>query len=121
MALLLDQGLPPLAADLLRQRGIDATHVREHGMSAASDPVILEFAERLGAVVVTYDGDFNALLAQSGAKTPSVVRIRIEGLRAASAADLIERVVGQVGHEFASGVSVSVEVSRVRIHRLPLT
>ena len=121
MALLLDQGLPPLAADLLRQRGIDATHVREGGMSAASDPAILAFAARAGAVIVTYDGDFNSLLAQSGATRPSVVRIRIDGLQAASVATLIERVVRQVGHEFASGVSVSVEVSRVRVHRLPLS
>jgi len=41
---LLDQGLAPNAAVLLRVDGWDAIHVMEAGLSRASDEEILEFA-----------------------------------------------------------------------------
>jgi hypothetical protein len=53
MKLLLDQGLPRSAASLLRERGIDAVHVAELGLSAASDAAILERGRETGCVVVT--------------------------------------------------------------------
>ena len=37
MKLLLDQGLPRSAAELLRQKGLDAVHTGECGLSVASD------------------------------------------------------------------------------------
>jgi len=40
--LLLDQGLAPRAAVILREHGIDAVHVREIGMAEAEDAEILE-------------------------------------------------------------------------------
>lgn len=39
VTLILDQGLAPRAAFLLRQRGIDAVHVSEIGMAEADDAV----------------------------------------------------------------------------------
>jgi predicted nuclease of predicted toxin-antitoxin system len=40
--LLLDQGLAPRAAAILRQHGLDAVHVSEIGMEQAEDIHILE-------------------------------------------------------------------------------
>lgn len=79
--ILLDQGLPRSAAELLRQQGWDALHVSDVGLAAASDQTILNQAEQQGRTVVTLDADFHALLAVSGASAPSVVRLRIEGLK----------------------------------------
>lgn len=44
MKLLLDQGLPRSAADLLRKTGVDTVHVGEIGLAMAEDAAILEEA-----------------------------------------------------------------------------
>ena len=76
---LLDQGLPRTAAGLLREIGWDVQHVSERGMSQAEDAAIIAMARQEQRIVVTLDADFHALLAVSGAKGPSVVRIRSGG------------------------------------------
>ena len=79
IALVLDQGVPRDAALLLRDLGMDSTHVGDMGMAKAEDTAILEFARLREAVVVTLDSDFHAILANSGAEGPSVIRIRKQG------------------------------------------
>jgi predicted nuclease of predicted toxin-antitoxin system len=76
MNLLLDQGIPRRTALLLRQAGIDAVHTGEIGYATAEDYEILARALNKGRVVITLDSDFHMLLAFSGAKLPSVVRVR---------------------------------------------
>ena len=60
--LLLDQGLSPRAAALLRQRGFDAAHVSEIGMDRADDAEILDRAGLDGSTCITLDRDFHAHL-----------------------------------------------------------
>jgi predicted nuclease of predicted toxin-antitoxin system len=69
---------------------------------------------------VTLDSDFHTLLAIAGADDPSVVRIRIEGLRASQMAALILDVITVCAEDLARGASVSVRKDRVRIHDLPI-
>lgn len=45
---LLDQGIAPKAADLLRAEGWEALHVSEVGLDQADDSEILEFARQPG-------------------------------------------------------------------------
>jgi len=71
-------------------------------------------------VVVTLDADFHALLALSAAETPSVIRIRIEGLRAQALTNLILTVIGELSEDLELGAVVTVEPSRVRMRHLPL-
>lgn len=120
MKLLLDQGLPRSAATLLSEAGIDTIHVAEVGLSAADDTDILQRARDDERVVVTLDADFHALLALSAATSPSVIRIRIERLRAQALTNLLLTVLGEVAEDLEQGVVVTVEPSRVRMRRLPL-
>ncbi|MBM4461347.1 MAG: hypothetical protein FJ011_26925 [Chloroflexi bacterium] len=120
MRLLLDQGLPRSAAGILRQTGIDAIHVGEIGYSAAQDAQILQRGQAEGRVVVTLDADFHALLAQSGDSSPSVIRIRIEGLKAQALALLLEAVLTQCHDDLEVGCVVTVQTGRIRVRRLPL-
>ncbi len=83
MKLLLDQGLPRSTAHLLSVAGVDTAHVGEIGMSTAEDSAILAQGQAENRVVVTLDADFHTLLALSGAVSPSVIRLRLEGLKAA--------------------------------------
>lgn len=120
MKLLLDQGLPRSAGLLLRKAGIDTVHVGEIGWSAADDALILQEGRDAGRIVVTLDADFHALLALSRAPSPSVIRIRIEGLNGPKAASLIEAVLARCVEDLAQGGVVTVQPGRMRIRRLPL-
>ena len=120
IAVLLDQGLPHTAAGLLREIGWDVQHVSERGMSQAEDVAIIEVARQEGRVVVTLDADFHALLAVSGAQGPSVLRIRMEGLKADRVASLIEQVFAVAGNALALGAMVTVLDGKIRIKHLPI-
>lgn len=117
---LLDQGLPRSTVAHLGQRGIDACHVADIGRSLAADFEIIELARNEGQVIVTLDADFHRLLAVSGAQTPSVIRIRQEGLRGPDVAVLIDQVISRVGGELEAGALVTVADGRIRLHKLPL-
>lgn len=120
MKLLLDQGLPLTAAALLRSRGYDTVHTGEIGLAMAEDAEILLLALAEGRMVITLDADFHALLAISGASSPSVIRIRIERLRAEAVADLVQKLIERWGALLEAGAALTVQPGRVRIHHLPI-
>ncbi|MGA9378363.1 MAG: DUF5615 family PIN-like protein [Phormidium sp.] len=120
MKLLLDQGLPLSAAALLRDVGIDTIHVGEIGLSAAEDAEIIQKAREEERIVVTLDADFHTLLALDEAISPSVIRIRIERLRAQALTQLLLRVISECEEELERGAAVTVEPSKIRIRCLPL-
>lgn len=120
MKLLLDQGLPLSAAALLRDAGVDTLHMGEIRMSEARDAEIIQRARDEGRVVATLDTDFHTLLALDEATSPSVIRIRIERLRAQALTDLLLTVIAECQEELEQGSAITVEPSRIRIRRLPL-
>ncbi len=120
MKLLLDQGLPRTAAELLTEAGIDATHVGEIGYATAEDNMILQLGRKEGYVIVTLDTDFHTLLALTGATEPSVIRIRIEGLKAGATAELLKTVLARCTEDLEHGAAVTVQKGRIRVRKLPL-
>lgn len=120
MKFLLDQNLSAAAAELLRALGIDVVHTREVGLAIADDVDILQWCRDRDRVLFTHDADCHALLAISGATSPSVVRVRIEGLRDEAMADLIRRVIERTNDDLTHGSAITVNASSIRIHRLPL-
>ena len=120
MKLLLDEGLPRSAAAYLDDHGIAALHVGDLGMSEAEDEKILQRAREYSEVVVTLDADFHSLLALTAARNPSVIRIRIEGLRGPPLAELLQDIVSRFDEDLEQGSLITVQPGRVRIRRLPL-
>jgi predicted nuclease of predicted toxin-antitoxin system len=118
--LLLDQGLAPHAALILRQDGFDAEHVAEIGMDRAEHADILQFARDDFRICVTLDHDFHAHLAATGHGRPSVVFLRVQGLDAAALADLIRSVYVQCEAALTEGAAISADRESVRIRRLPI-
>jgi predicted nuclease of predicted toxin-antitoxin system len=118
--LLLDQGLPRSAVGLLRDRGWDVQHVADIGMSRALDSEILEYARLETRVCVTLDADFHALLAVSGAASPSTVRIRMEGLSGGALAELLERVWPMIREDLERGAMATITERSIRLHHLPV-
>ena len=120
MRLLLDQGTPRSVAALLRQAGFEAVHTAELGMAKAADEEILARASADNRIVVTLDADFHALLALSEARSPSIIRIRLEGLRAEEFSALLQNVLLRCQDDLEIGVMVSVQTSRIRVRNLPI-
>ena len=120
MKLLIDQGLPRSAAARLREVGCDAVHVGEVGAATATDEDILRMGREQDRAVVTLDADFHSLLALSGAVSPSVIRIRIEGLDGPALAGLLELVVRSCRADIEQGAVVTVQERRVRVRLLPI-
>lgn len=120
MKLLLDQGLPRSAAFLLRQAGLDVAHAGELGLSEAEDEEILSKARAENRTIVTLDSDFHLLLALTQAKSPSVIRIRIEGLKADALVELLREVIRQCSSDLQKGAAVSARENRIRIRGLPI-
>jgi predicted nuclease of predicted toxin-antitoxin system len=118
--ILLDQGLSPAAAALLRADGWDALHVMGAGLDRAEDIEILEFARRESRACVTLDHDFHAHLALAQMTGPSVVLVRLEGLDASDQAALIRRVWGSCADDIEAGAAVSVDAVSMRVRKLPL-
>jgi len=117
-ALLLDQGLPRSAAAILRDKGYDVLHVAEIGLRDARDIEIIHYAREQDRIVVTLDADFHALLKVGGHSKPSVMRLRLEGLRGAELADLVEQVFTTVENDLRQGALVTVNAKTIRVHRI---
>ncbi len=104
----------------LRANGFDVVHTGEVGMATATDEELVAYAYRDGRTVITLDADFHALVALSNATSPSVVRVRIEGLRGGDLALLVERVLALCLDDLRKGAMITVSESRVRVRLLPL-
>jgi predicted nuclease of predicted toxin-antitoxin system len=118
--ILLDQGLAPHTAAILRRNGFNAVHVTEIGMEQAEDIQIMEKARIDERACVTLDHDFHAHLAMTGHGRPSVVLLRVQGLDAQGQADLIRLVYAQCEAALSEGAAVSADRESIRVRRLPL-
>ncbi len=120
MKLLLDQGLPRKAAVLLRDLGFDTLHVGEIGLATAEDSDIIRKGAEENRVIVTLDADFHALMALSKATTPSIIRIRIEGLKGEALAHLVQQILVDWEQDLAHGSILTVQRDSIRMRHLPL-
>ena len=118
--LLLDQGLPRSAGKLLLGAKWDVIHVGDIGLSQATDERILAYASAENRACVTLDADFHALLATSGARQPSVIRIRREGLDAQALADLLIDMWPRIEQSATEGALITVTEKSIRVRALPV-
>lgn len=121
MRFLLDSNLSHRVSVALRSGGLDSEHVRDHGLQAEPDEVVLAFAREHGFVVVSEDTDFGELLARQRAAGPSFVLLRTSGpMPPDEHAALLLSVIPRVRDELAAGAVVVVGRDRIRIRALPL-
>jgi predicted nuclease of predicted toxin-antitoxin system len=120
MRLLLDQGLPRSSAEILRNKGWDIQHTGEIGMSRATDRQILEYARDEQRIIITLDSDFHAMLAVENLDSPSVVRIRQEGLRGPELAELVDKIRSRIGQQLENGAMATITEKAIRIRKIPL-
>lgn len=118
--LLLDQGLPRSAVRLISAAGWDVVHVGDIGLQRAEDSLVLDRARLDARVCITLDADFHALLATTEAKSPSAVRVRIEGLDGKAICELLLKVWPQIESALRDGALVTITERSVRVRTLPI-
>ena len=89
-------------------------------MGKAADDEILAWSLGKNAIVVTLDADFHAILAVTGARGPSVIRLRIQGLGAQAVVELVQKVLAGFGSDLERGFLVTVKARKITCHRLPV-
>jgi predicted nuclease of predicted toxin-antitoxin system len=62
MRLLIDENVPKSVADFFAERGHDVQYVRDVLPAGTPDPVVAKIGDRLSAIVVTWDRDFENLI-----------------------------------------------------------
>jgi predicted nuclease of predicted toxin-antitoxin system len=118
---LLDQGLPPMTAELLRGKGIDTVHVSEIGWARAEDTKIIELAQTNDRVIVTLDADYHAAIALTSAPSPSVIWIRVVNLRAAEYVEIIMPILNEHKEMLITGILITIRSDRqVKTRLLPI-
>jgi predicted nuclease of predicted toxin-antitoxin system len=105
---LIDQNLPVGLTEVLSALGHEALHVKQLGLSMASDQLIWRTAESLGAVIVSKDSDFIGFVARGAAGT-ALVRLRVGNCANAALYDIVRRAWAGVIDRLTEGEFV-VEV-----------
>ena len=96
------------------------SHTGELELSRATDRRILEYARENEMVVVTLDSDFHSIIAVENASSPSVIRIRREGMRGEYLSELIERVWPDIEAQLQAGAMVTITETSVRLRNIPI-
>lgn len=120
MKLLFDQGFGQLCAALLQAQGHDVVHVANVNRHRDTDVELVRFAIQEGRVIVTLDADFHAIVAISGQTVPSVIRVRIEGLKGDVAAEIIGLEIARSTEALMRGALVTIYPGRTGVHLLPV-
>jgi predicted nuclease of predicted toxin-antitoxin system len=118
--LILDMNLSPRWEATLRAHGLDATHWSRIGLPTATDAAILKHARDLGAIVMTQDLDFSAILAAWDATGPSVVVIRLGDVRPERVSRQVIAALRLADADLRSGALLTIDAGRQRVTVLPL-
>ncbi|WP_406067507.1 DUF5615 family PIN-like protein [Micromonospora sp. NBC_01638] len=121
MRFLVDNNLSPKVAAGLTGAGHEATHVREHGLSAAPDEKVMAKALADRSVLISADTDFGTLLAASRAPGPSILLVRrISSRRADQVVSIILANLPPVLDDLQRGAIVVLGEDSVRVRSLPI-
>ena len=121
MKLLIDNALSPVLAERLRAEGHDVVHVRDLGLTDATDAVIMDAAAADSRVLISADTDFGTLLARRGTARPSVVLLRRSSQRKPELqAALLLANLPAIENALEVGAVVVIEDDRIRVRALPI-
>jgi predicted nuclease of predicted toxin-antitoxin system len=120
MTFLVDQPVSPLLAQWLREAGHDAFHVRERGLSRASDEDIFALAVAESRIIITADLDFSRIIALSGRAGPGLILFRAGNITDDQMLGLLQETLARVPAADLPKSVVVVDAHALRIAPLPL-
>ncbi len=120
MKILIDMNLSPDWVKTFNPEGFDAIHWSEVGAITAPDKEVMAWAKSNGYILLTHDLDFGAILAVTGANSPSVIQLRFQDIAPEKSKYILLDVLSRFRDKLESGVLISVDEDRSRIRVLPL-
>jgi len=121
MKLVLDMNLTPDWVLVLAQAGHTAVHWSSVGSLRARDSDIMAWARERQQVVFTHDLDFGAILAATGADSPSVLQVRTQDPTPEHCSQMILETLERYAEALTKGALISLDEARARVRLLPLT
>lgn len=121
MKFIIDNALSPFVSDGLRKAGYDAVHVRDYGLQASEDGVILTRAILEDRIIISADTDFGTLLALDVKNKPSFILFR-RGLNyhPEKQLNLLLANLSAIENDLEKGSIIVFEQNRIRIRKLPI-
>lgn len=83
------------------------------------DRKLFDFARDRGLVIFTHDLDFGAILAATGARSPSVLQLRTQDVTPKHLAPLVIAALSSFAEALAEGALVTIDEKRQRARILP--
>ncbi len=120
MKLLADVKVSRRVVERLRVAGVEAVRVPEVMAARAADADIVAEAALRGAILVSHDQDFSAILAAGRAIGPSLVNLRVSTVDADRHGAVILAALAAAAEDLEAGAIVTVDDRGMRIHRLPI-
>jgi predicted nuclease of predicted toxin-antitoxin system len=119
LSVVLDQNIPPVLIEYLRlQRPTwEVRHVRDIGLSGASDHVIFEWAQRRRAIVITFDEDFADARMYPIGSHAGVIRLRVWPTTVEAAETALGRLLSTTEDEILPGSLIIIDNLKIRIRR----
>ena len=120
MRFLIDNNCSPWVVPVLIQLGHFAVHVRDLGLGAATDAVIIDRARQDGLIIVTRDGDFGEMLIRGHLALPRVLWFKQGSVRYDPAlfAEQIHAIAERFAWLIAEGVLLIIDEERIRARPL---
>lgn len=118
MRFLVDQPISWLIARDLNNAGYDAVHVRDLGLSTASDRQIIDRAAGDGRVIITQDADFGTLLVAGDRTSPSVIYFRLRTGDPKVQGSLLLEHLSAIAPHLERGAIVVITEGAIRIREL---
>ena len=105
---------------VVQSAGHAARYWTDIGSETDADEIIMSWARDNGAIVLTCDLDFSAILAASGDTKPSVLQLRPGRHRPELLMRPLSIALQKYREALDSGVLLTIDFANARIHRLPL-
>ena len=120
MRYLADVHISPITIGALRAEGYEVSRVTEFLPPTATDLELLDLARREGAVLITADLDFSALIATSGEMSPSLVSLRLAFPTPDRVTAVLEQALPRIQADLERGAIASIDEASIRVRRLPI-